>query len=111
MDKKEITNNNELEKVTGGNDTVFHGDTPICPTCGEPNIQIISSDEYVDTYKCHICGMVSTHTKKERPIIHPELQCPTCGSIGQWNEIRTSNGYDYVECKICRTKVAVVSGK
>ena len=113
MDKKDITDSN-LEKVTGGLDTIFYGDIPMCPTCGQRNIKMISSDEYVDTYKCQLCGMVSIHTKKEKPApvpIHPELQCPICGSIGTWNLLRSDNGVDYLECTVCRNKLAVVPGK
>ena len=107
MDNKDLIKNEDLEKVSGGLDTVFYGDIPICPTCGERNIKKISGNEYEDTYQCHNCGMVSVHIKKERPApvpIHPELQCMICGSIGQWDLISSAGGIDTVKCQICRNQ-------
>ena len=103
MDNNKIPDN-KLEKVTGGLETVFHGNTPICPRCGQPNLKLVTGDEFVDQYYCDYCGLTSTHTKKEKPApvpIHPTLQCSQCGMVGHWNLIKTVNGVDYLSCSIC----------
>jgi transcription elongation factor Elf1 len=107
MEEKKIKDE-KLEKVAGGLDTIFYGNVPICPVCGERDIKVVASDEFTDTYKCHNCGMESIHTKKERPAppkYHPNLQCRQCGSIGQWNLVKSENGIDTVQCKVCRLQM------
>ena len=105
MGENKIIENNDLEKVAGGIDTVFVGDVAICPVCGNRPIKIVSGDEYVDVYKCDHCGSQSIHTKKERPAEpkpHPNLVCPQCGTVGNWRIIKTENGLDSIECRVCR---------
>ena len=35
MEEKKQVQQNDLEKVAGGLDTVFYGDVAICPVCGK----------------------------------------------------------------------------
>lgn len=105
MEQNNLVNNNDLEAVSGGIDTVFYGDIAVCPVCGQRPIRIVSGDEYVDIYQCDCCGSKSTHTKKERPAEpkpHATLVCPQCGVTGMWRIIKTENGLDSIECQICR---------
>jgi predicted RNA-binding Zn-ribbon protein involved in translation (DUF1610 family) len=105
MKEKKSLHQEVLEKVAGGLDTVFYSGVPICPVCGERPIQKISGDEFVDTYKCHSCGMISIHTKKERPAEptpHPGKVCPRCGSVGKWRIIKSEGVIDFIECTVCR---------
>ena len=53
MEETRTVQQQDLEKVSGGLDTVFNGDVPICPVCGERPIQKISGDEYVDSPAAH----------------------------------------------------------
>ena len=80
---------------------------PMCPVCGERPIKLVSGDEFTDTYQCPNCGSKSTHTKKLRPIPHPGLTCPRCGSIGKWRIVESANGTDTVECTVCRLSTKV----
>lgn len=109
MEEKKQVQQNDLEKVAGGLDTVFYGDVAICPVCGERPIKIISGDEYVDTYQCHNCGSISIHTKKEAPKPHSSKVCMQCGSVGKWRILKTINGIDTIQCTVCRLKVTVPS--
>lgn len=112
MEEKKIMDPKDLEKVSGGIETAFHGNTPVCPVCGQPNIRKLSGDEYTDTYQCDCCGMMSTHTKKARPIakpLHMEVRCGICGMNDQWRIIRTEAGLDLIECGYCRTRISVPS--
>ena len=107
MEEKKTIQQQDLEKVSGGLDTVFYGDIPICPVCGERPIQKVSGDEYVDTYKCHVCGKTSIHIKKERPVPYPGLVCQRCGSLGKWAVLRSENGMDTIQCTVCRLERVV----
>ena len=111
MEEKKILDE-KLEKVSGGIDTVFNGGVAVCPVCGETNIKLYASDEFTDTYKCHHCGSESIHTKKERPAapeLHPTLQCRQCGVVGKWNLVKSENGIDTVECRVCHLQTTVPS--
>ncbi|MBQ1287616.1 MAG: hypothetical protein IIY22_03570 [Erysipelotrichaceae bacterium] len=111
MEEKKVKDE-KLEKVSGGRDTIFHDNVPICPICGQTNIKIVSSNVFTDTYKCHHCGCESIHNKMEEaePVkYHPNLQCRQCGSIGTWNLVKSENGVDTVECKVCRLKMTAPS--
>ena len=99
----------KLEKVAGGINTIFYGNTPVCPVCGQKDIKLIAGDEFTDTYKCDYCGSESVHTKKERPRYHANLQCRQCGVVGEWNLVKSENGIDTVECKVCRLQMTVPS--
>ena len=105
MEENKNLNKEELESVSGGLDTIFYNGVSVCPTCGHRPINLVSGDEFIDTYRCPNCGMVSYHIKKERPIPHPTLQCPTCGQIGMWKVVKSENGVDEIECKVCRHKI------
>jgi Zn ribbon nucleic-acid-binding protein len=105
MNENNTLHLSDLEKVAGGVDTAFYNGVPICPVCGERPIKMVSSDEFVDTYQCHVCGSTSIHTKKLRPEApkpHPDKVCPQCGSLGKWRILRTEGIIDYVECTVCR---------
>lgn len=105
MENKEFVKNDDLRKVTGGIDTVFIGDTAVCPVCGERPLKVAFGDEYVDTYQCPLCGSQSVHVKKIRPEApkpHSALVCPQCGTTGEWRIVKTQNGLDTIECRVCR---------
>ena len=97
----------KLEKVSGGTELVFHGTTGVCPVCGSTNLKLVSGDEFVDNYLCEHCGQTSTHTKKEKPVIHKNLQCNRCGSIGRFNLLKSENGVDTVQCTVCKLTMNV----
>ena len=105
MEDNKTVQNKDLAKVTGGIETAFCGNVPICPVCGERPIKMVSGDEYTDTYQCHVCGSISVHTKKIRPEApkpHIHKTCPRCGSVGKWRVIETIDVIDTVECTVCR---------
>jgi predicted RNA-binding Zn-ribbon protein involved in translation (DUF1610 family) len=107
MEEKKTVNKEDLAAVAGGINTIFYGNEPMCPVCGERPIKLVSGDEFTDTYQCPHCGSKSTHTKKLRPIPHPGLTCPRCGSIGKWRIVESANGTDTVECTVCRLSTKV----
>ena len=94
-------NNEHLEAVTGGNEILFFEDgRPVCPICGLVGIELVESDAYIDTYRCRMCGQLSTHPKKSAA--QPVTACPVCGCAGEgFRLVRTEHNMKIMKCSLC----------
>ena len=107
MENKTIQNS-DLEKIAGGNEVQFLDGEAVCPICGKYPIRLVSADEFTDTYQCDVCGHMSTHHKSASNT--PESNqavCPRCGNCSSFRLVKSENGLNTLECRLCGMHITV----